>query len=223
MQAVRASTSAGSIAGNMPDAQLVAAELAVRLGVDDAVGAQHRRHRGGVDRRRGRWCPPRSERMASSVTNGVAYGRLLGPAVEDDRPTAASRATHRVEPAEADHPLELLVEQEQRGERRRVVGLVEAAVVERDLQVERGRDPAARRVDPLDAVDGGGRAQRDPQPAVGGEALLRGEVVDVDLGRVPRQPAGAGGGVDRRGGRRPRPGRASGIMTPVDVSLWVRA
>ena len=49
MQAVSARTSAGSIAGNMPDAQLVAPELAVGLDVDDAVGAQRRGQRGGVD------------------------------------------------------------------------------------------------------------------------------------------------------------------------------
>ena len=49
MQAVSAWTSSGSIAGNIADAQLVAAELAVGLGVDDAVGAQRRGDRGGVD------------------------------------------------------------------------------------------------------------------------------------------------------------------------------
>ena len=49
MQAVSARTSSGSIAGNIADAQLVAPELAVGLGVDDAVGAQRRGDRGGVD------------------------------------------------------------------------------------------------------------------------------------------------------------------------------
>ncbi len=39
--------------------------------------------------------------------------------------------------------------------------------------------------------------QRDPQAAVGGEALLRREVVGVDLRDVDGQPAGAGRGVDR--------------------------
>ena len=37
----------------------------------------------------------------------------------------------------------------------------------------------------------------EPEPAVGGEALLRGEVVDVDLGRVEAQAAGGRGGVDQ--------------------------
>ena len=69
-------------------------------------------------------------------------------------------------------------------------------MVEGDAEVERRRPPAVRRGDALDALDGGRRARGDPQPAVGGEALLRGEVVDVDLGRVPRQAAGAGRGVD---------------------------
>ena len=55
-----------------------------------------------------------------------------------------------------------------------------------------------------------GRAeQRQPQPAVGGEALLRREVVGVGLGDVDGQPAGAGGRVDqRRARRRRRPGAA---------------
>ena len=43
----------------------------------------------------------------------------------------------------------------------------------------------------------GRRHDRDPQAAVGGEALLRCEVVDVRLGQVDRQAAGARGGVDQ--------------------------
>ena len=59
-------------------------------------------------------------------------------------------------------------------------------------QVERGRHPAAaRRRSARSARRAAGEQQRQPQPAVGGEALLRREVVDVDLGRGPRQPAGA--------------------------------
>ena len=46
------------------------------------------------------------------------------------------------------------------------------------------------------ALEGGGRHQREPEPAVGGEALLRREVVDVGLAHVDRQAAGARGGVD---------------------------
>jgi hypothetical protein len=53
-QRVSASTSSGLDRREGRDAQLVAAELAVRLGVDDAVRAQHLRHRRGVDARRGR-------------------------------------------------------------------------------------------------------------------------------------------------------------------------
>ena len=47
-------------------------------------------------------------------------------------------------------------------------------------------DPSARRRDRADALEGGGRAERDPQPAVAGEALLGGEVVDVELARGRR-------------------------------------
>ena len=53
-------------------------------------------------------------------------------------------------------------------------------------EVERRRHPATRGGDALDALERGGRAAGQPQAAVGGEALLRREVVDVDLGRGPR-------------------------------------
>ena len=104
------------------DAQLVAAELAVAVGVDDAVGPQRGAHVVGVDaRRRGRSCRPRAERLAGSATNGVAHSRRLGPAVQDRRPTSSQRLDAPVEPAVVEHPLELLVEQDERGQRRRVV------------------------------------------------------------------------------------------------------
>ena len=70
-------------------------------------------------------------------------------------------------------------------------------------------------------LERGRRHQREPQAAVGAEALLRREVVDVGLGRVDRQPAGARGRVDQhqRAGVGPgRPG-GSGMATPVEVSL----
>ncbi|MEZ5203768.1 MAG: hypothetical protein R2701_05120 [Acidimicrobiales bacterium] len=85
-------------------------------------------------------------------------------------------------------------------------------------------DPAVARGDALDALHGGWRHGRDPQPAIGGEALLRGEVVDVGLGGVEAQATGRGGGVDghERTGIGPA-GRTIGMATPVEVSLWVRA
>ena len=69
------------------------------------------------------------------------------------------------------------------------------------------------------------RHQRDPQAAVGGEALLRREVVGVDLGQVDRQAAGAGGGVDQHQrvvGGAGRAGR-TGAITAVEVSLCAQA
>ena len=45
------------------------------------------------------------------------------------------------------------------------------------------------------ALQGGRGEHADPQAAVGGEGLLRGEVVDVGLGDVDRQAARTGGGV----------------------------
>ena len=49
----------------------------------------------------------------------------------------------------------------------------------------------------LDPVDCGRAEQGQPQAAVGAEALLRGEVVDVRLRRVDRQPAGPRRSVDQ--------------------------
>jgi hypothetical protein len=60
-----------------------------------------------------------------------------------------------VEAAGLEHPADLRLEQQQRGERRRVVRLVEAAVRQGDAEVERCRPPAIRRGEPLDALDGG--------------------------------------------------------------------
>ena len=60
--------------------------------------------------------------------------------------------------------------------------------------------PSGRRGDAaelLDPRDRGRAADRQPQAAVGGEPLLRREVVDVGLGDVDRQAGGARGRVDR--------------------------
>jgi hypothetical protein len=83
---------------------------------------------------------------------------------------------------------------------------------------------SGRRGELGDALQRGRAHQRDPQPAVGGEALLRGEVVGVGLGRVDGQAAGAGGGVDDDElavGRRRGPHDGHG--DPVEVSLCAQA
>ena len=72
MHPVNASTSSGSVAGNIADPQLVAPELAIRLHVHDPVRAQRGRHRGGVDASSKSIVPTTSERFAGSATNGVA-------------------------------------------------------------------------------------------------------------------------------------------------------
>ena len=120
---------------------------------------------------------------------------LLGPAV-DDAGRGVAPARRELEPAVGEHPLELVVEEEDRRERGRVVRLVEARVLHRDREVERRRHPAAARVQPLDALDRARRAQREPQAAVAREALLRREVVDVEGGRVDAHPARARRAVD---------------------------
>ena len=103
-----------------------------------------------------------------------------------------------LEAAVAEHPLDLVGEQDQGRQRGRVVGLLLARVLQRRLQREEGGLPAvAGAVELLDAGDRGRAQQRQPEAAVGAEGLLRGEVVGVGLGDVDRQAAGAGGGVDQ--------------------------
>ena len=72
MQLVSACTSAVSTAGNIADPQLVAPELAVGLDVDDPVGAQRRRDRGGVDALVEVDRADDQRALGGSVTNGVA-------------------------------------------------------------------------------------------------------------------------------------------------------
>ena len=87
--------------------------------------------------------PTTSERLAGSATKGVAKSDSLGPAVEVAR--RGRGALHAaVEAAAGQHPLDLIGEQDQGGERGRVVGLLLARVVERRLQREEAGLPAVR-------------------------------------------------------------------------------
>ena len=78
--------------------------------------------------------------------------------------------------------------------------------------VARSSDGGIHRSDPAISAtraSAAGDNSAEPQPAVGAEVLLRGEVVDVGLRHVDRQPAGARGRVDEHQRRR-RSGRATG-------------
>ncbi len=77
----------------------------------------------------------------------------------------------------------------------RVVGLLQPALLDRGGQVEEGGNPAAARLDLLDPGDRGRRHQREPEPTVGAERLLRREVVDVGLAQVDLDRTGGRGGV----------------------------
>ena len=138
-------------------------------------------------------------------------GARLGPAVEQ-LGRAVAAADGELEAALVEHPAHAVLEQEQRRQRGRVVGLVEARVLERDRQAERRRHPAVARAESFDALDGRGGAQREPEAAVAGEALLGREVVHVEVGRLDREAAGARRRVDehetvvaRRGAPRSSP------------------
>ena len=91
MQAVRASTSAGIDRREHADPQLVAPQLAVGLGVDDAVRAQRRREGRGVDRVVEVDRPDDQRALRRIGDEGVASSERLRPAVEMVRRGAAPR------------------------------------------------------------------------------------------------------------------------------------
>ena len=134
------------------------------------------------------------------------------------------RATHQAQAAALQHPADLLGEQQQRRHRRGVVGLILQRVLERRGEREELRDPASRARQARDPLLRGGAEQRQPQPAVGSEALLGREVVGV--GRRERPRAGPRRRRWRRSGparpRRPA-GARTGTITPVEVSLCAQA
>ena len=165
MQAVSASTSAGSTAGNMPIAQLVAPQLAVGLDVDDAVGAQRSRPaRRRRPSRRSRSCrPPASASPGRRRT--ASRTRCPRPSRRGGRRRRGVRCDAPVEAAPAEHPLDLVGEQEQRRQRGRVVGLVLARVLERRRQREEGRLPA-----PGDAVELARSARSPPGSAAASQS-----------------------------------------------------
>ena len=141
--------------------------------------------------------PTTSERLAGSATNGRGERARLGPAVEVLRGLARSPDAP-VEAAVGEHPVELLGDEDERRDGGRVVGLVLAGVLERGRQRERLGLPAPLRARQLpDPRDRGRRERRQPQAAVGAEALLGREVVDVGLAEVGRQAARAAGRVDQ--------------------------
>jgi hypothetical protein len=119
------------------------------------------------------------------------------------------------------HPLDLLGEEDQRGHRGGVVGLVLARVVQRGGQAQEVRDVAARAGDLVDALERRGAEEGEPEAAVGGERLLRREVVRVGLRGVERRPPAPEVASMTT---RPSPcGRWTGTITPVEVSLWAQA
>ena len=143
--------------------------------------------------------PTTSERWSAFGHERRREGGLLRPAVEPVRGLGGAR-DRAGQPAEGVQPPDLVGEQEQRRHRGGVVRLVLGGVVDGDRQVEEPGDPAARRLDLGHPCQGVARHHRHPEPAVGGEGLLRREVVDVGLVDVHREAAGAAGRVDEHQG-----------------------
>ena len=186
--------------GEGRDAELVASELAVGLDVDDAVrhaapSMSRPSHRSS--RRRPGWSRPASEPPAS-VTNGRDLVTTCGPVLQHPaggagagsppRPGRPARASTRsARPAAPGSPTAGVL---------RVWSLRElsmALVRERNEGIHR----AVPRGEALGTLDRGGGEDAQPQPAVGGEGLLRGEVVRVGLGDVDHRAAGGRGGIDQ--------------------------
>ncbi len=198
MQAVSACTSAGSVAGNIatrswlrpslrygststiPFARSVAASAAASTCIVEVDRADDQRALGGIadERRRVRVRARPSRRGA----------------LEE----AVRARDHRLEAALREHPLELVGEQEQRRDRRRVVGLVLDGVLERRRQRQELGDPAA-------APTSAGRVElRDPLRA------RRGSAARATARRRTRSPSAARSSRRRPGRRRPAGRRRRG-------------
>ena len=169
--------------------------------------------------------PTTSERLAGSATKGVAKSLRLGPAVEAARGVARCARTHQSRPPLAEHPLDLVGEQQQGRQRRRVVGLLLARVVERRLQREEVGLPAAGGA--VELLDPGDRGRAEQRPARGRRRRRR-TSAGRSSRRRPRRRRRAGRRRPRwrrsgPGRRRRRRGARPATMTPVEVSLWAQA
>ena len=147
------------------DAQLVAAELAVGLDVDDAVGAQHLRDGGRVDvvGEVDRADDLRAVRPGRS-TNGVRVGRRAPPSRRAGEELSAVRDDRPVRPPWPFIQSTWSASSARVATRGRVVGLVLARVVDRGRQAEEVGHPPAGRGDL--ARPGPGRRGRT-RPATG--------------------------------------------------------
>ena len=209
-------TSSGLDGREHADAQLVATQLAVRLGVDDAVGAQRLGDRGRVDgRRRSRSC-----RRRASAVRRVGHERRgdlgrLGPAVEVRRGLRGARggtSPGRRWPAST------------RSGRRAGTGspppgccsvwslreLSSAVVMRQELGIHRS-DAAISSIRAIAA----GRSSASHSPPSEAKHLLRREVVDVGLRR--RRPAGRRRPTWRRRGPARRPAPAGRTTSTIDA------
>ena len=199
--------------GEHRHAQLVAAEPAVRLDVHDAVPAQHAGATAAA-----------STPSRSTVPTTVGCARRVGDERRGPRPlprpsrTGARRTRPCARPPRPARRGRAATPAARRAcTRVAIAGVLSvwSAASSPSRRPATASAASSARGEPLGALDRGGRQQREPQAPVGGERLLRGEVVDVRLRDVDRQPAGARGRVDEHEGVRRRPsGRTTGAMTP---------
>ena len=226
MHAVSACTSAGSVAGNIAIRSWLRPSL--RYGSTSTIPfARSVAASAAASTWSSKSIVPDDERALGRVGDERRRVRVrCRPAVEVRR--GGGRACdHRRQTALREHPVELVGEQEQRRDRRRVVGLVLDRVLERGRQRQRLGNPAAARARAVDL----------------GDPLLarRGSAARATARRRTRSPSAARSSTRRSGRRRPagrrRPevasistsaspaaaGRTTGTITPVEVSLCAHA
>ena len=204
--------------------KLVAAELAVGEGVEDAVGSEGLGDHGGVDRFVEIDRPTTFDRFDGSVTNADAQSRASAQSYRMAADVALRPAAKSIPPLSSIHCTCASS----------MTSVASAGVLyvwfctelsSRDLEIQRRRPPSVALADQPDALQCGRRAGGKPEAAVGGKALLWCEVVHVDLGWIPAQAPGAevASTATSAVSAVVPAGRRRSIATPVEVSLWVRA
>ena len=161
-------------------------------------------------------------RRVGSLTNGVAYDERARPSRRRRSADSVAAPRGQLEPAVGEHPVDLLGEQEQRGQRGRVVASGRAGSVDGE---PRSRVGGTHRSTPRAA-----RCARSPRASTR-PATARRRRRSTSAARSSRRRTGRGRRAGRRRptwrrparARRRRPAGAPAVITPVDVSLWVRA
>ena len=151
------------------------------------------------------------------ATNGVAKRARLGPAVED-LGRAVAAPGRELEAALVEHPAHGVRSRRKSDPSAGVLYVWSRREFSSVIVQARATPAPSGRIAPTRSMRsiGGRRQQREPEPAVGGERLLRREVVGVELRRVDAHPGRGGRAVDQHeavgvGAAARRPSRRSTV------------